>query len=288
MRIEVISPHGFCGGVDRAIRMANAALDGAAAPIFCLHEIVHNELVVRSLERRGMRFVETLDDVPKGAVVVVSAHGTAPAVVEEAGRRGIRIIDTTCPFVAAAHRKIRENFAAGMRTAIVGEPSHAEVRGYLGEPGACLPGDVRPGEAVDVVVQTTLDSGEYRGVCTATRDRQQAVRTFVERSREGGCVGVLVVGSANSSNTRRLAEVAERAGARAWRVATDAEAERLDFGGIDVLGVTSGASTPEDTLRSVLARLRAPDACGTISCVASAAEQMGQHRSADGLKNDAN
>lgn len=270
MCIEVITPHGFCGGVDRAIKMANAALDVADAPIFCLHEIVHNELVVRSLERRGMRFVETLDDVPEGAVVIVSAHGAAPSVAAEAARRGIHLVDTTCPFVAAAHRKIRDNFAKGVRTAIIGEPSHAEVRGYLGEPGACLPEDVRPGEVADTVVQTTLDSGEHRGVCTATRDRQQAVLRFVERHRESGSVGVLVVGSANSSNTRRLAEVAERAGAKAWRVSTDEEIGRLDFGGVDVLGVTSGASTPEDTLRSVLARLREPVACDTILRVASA------------------
>lgn len=272
MCIEVITPHGFCGGVDRAIKMADAALDEADAPIFCLHEIVHNELVVQSLERRGMRFVETLDEVPEGAVAIVSAHGAAPSVAAEAGRRGIRLIDTTCPFVAAAHRKIRDNFAKGVRTAIIGEPSHAEVRGYLGEPGACLPGDVKQGEAVDTVVQTTLDSGEHRGVCTATRDRQQAVLRFVERHRESGSVGVLVVGSANSSNTRRLVEVAERAGAKAWRVSSDAEVDGLDLGGVDVLGVTSGASTPEDTLRSVLARLRVPVACDTIPRIASATE----------------
>ena len=255
MRIEVISPHGFCGGVDRAIRIALQALDGNPPPVYCLHEIVHNEAVMRELSAKGMRFVGAIDDVPECAVAVISAHGVAPAVLEAAKSRRIRVVDTTCPFVAAAHRKIRENFARGRRTVVIGEPNHAEVRGYLGEPGACLPSDVREGEDFDTVVQTTLDSGDHRGVCTATRDRQLAVVDFAERFRGMVAAGVLVVGSAKSSNTRRLAEVAGRAGAKAWLVSSVDEVPALDLAGVDVLGVTSGASTPEPVLRSVVAAL---------------------------------
>ena len=255
MRIEVIRPHGFCGGVDRAIRIARRTLDANPPPVYCLHEIVHNESVVRELSARGMRFVDEIGDVPEGAIAVISAHGASPAVLEAAKGRRIRLVDTTCPFVAAVHRKIRENFARGVKTVVIGEPNHAEVLGYLGEPGTCLPSDVREGEAFDTVVQTTLDSGDHRGVCTATRDRQRAVVDFVERNRGAAAVGVLVVGSAKSSNSRRLAEVAEKVGARAWLVPSADDAAALDLAGVEVLGVTSGASTPEPILRSAVSTL---------------------------------
>ena len=257
MTVEEIEPHGFCGGVKRAIEMARAVLaernfpDGAR--VCCLHELVHNETVVDELRNGGMMFARTVEEVPEGAVLLISAHGASPADYSAAKRKGVRIVDATCPFVAAAHEKIRENFRAGMRTVVEGDPSHAEVRGYLGEDGACLPGDVKRGEVVSRVVQTTLDAGEHEGVCTATRDRQRAVLAFVEGRRNAGMkVGVLVVGGAGSANTRRLAEIAERAGARAWRVASAAEVDRAAFGGLDVLGVTSGASTPDGLFKEVV------------------------------------
>ena len=143
-----------------------------------------------------------------------------------------------------------------MRTAIVGNPVHAETIGYLGEPGACLPEDVKAGEKTGVVVQTTLGIESGDGVCTATRDRRQAVRDFVKAmaSVEAGphAVGVLVAGSAKSSNTAELAAVAERAGARAWRVDSAGDIAGLDLSGIEVLGVTAGASTPEDVFGAVV------------------------------------
>ena len=241
--------------------MAHAALsyadEAAAQGIYCLHGIVHNETVAQGLAVKGMRFVESVEEVPEGAIMLISAHGTSPANRAVAESRGVRVVDATCPFVAAAHAKIRENFAQGMRTVIVGEPRHAEVRGYLGEPGACLPEDVKPGERTGRVVQTTLDAGAHEGVCTATRDRQQAVRDFIALHRAGGqAVGVLVVGSAKSANTGRLAEIAERSGARSWRINSPDEIAAIDFAGIGVLGITSGASTPEDTLHAVLAALK--------------------------------
>lgn len=243
--------------------MAHAALSDAgeatAREVYCLHGIVHNETVVQSLAAKGMRFVESVDAVPEGAVMLISAHGTSPANRAAAESRGVRVVDATCPFVAAAHTKIRENFAAGMRTVIVGAPEHAEVRGYLGEPGACLPEDVKPGERTGRVVQTTLDAGAHEGVCTATRDRQQAVMDFIAQHRAGGqAVGVLVVGSAKSANTGRLAEIAERSGARSWRINSPDEIAAIDFAGIEMLGVTSGASTPEESLLAVLYALKRP------------------------------
>ena len=252
MRIEVISPHGFCGGVERAIKIAREALAAnraTGAKAFCLHEIVHNEAVTKELAADGMRFVEAVEDVPQGATMLISAHGVSPAVREAAKARGLRVIDATCPFVAANHRKIRENFLKGMRTAVIGAPEHDEVRGYLGEPGACLPEDVKDGEAAGLVVQTTLDSGAYGGVCTATHDRQDAVRRFVA---ENPGAGVLVVGSAKSANTARLVKIAENGGAKTWRVSSPEEVSRLEFGTLDVLGITSGASTPEPLFRAVV------------------------------------
>lgn len=260
MRVEVIEPHGFCGGVERAVRMANALAGSGRGKVYGLHEIVHNEHVVRGLAEKGMVFADSVSEVPDGATMLVSAHGTSPATYEEAERRGIEVVDATCPFVAAGHAKIRENFRNGMRTVVIGSATHAEVLGYLGEKGACLPGDVRPGERTGCVVQTTLDAGEHEGVCTATRDRQAAVMRFVETVASAGTgvqsTGVLVVGSAKSSNTRKLAEVAERMGAKAWRVASPDGVAEIDFSGIEVLGVTSGSSTPEETFRSVLERVR--------------------------------
>ena len=260
MKIEVLSPHGFCGGVACAIKMAQEALaargreGNGAATVYCLHEIVHSEQVVQDLTAKGMCFVESVEEVPKGAVLLISAHGAPPAVSDAAAARGLQVIDATCPFVTENHQTIRANHAKGMRTVVVGDPNHVEVRGYLGEPGACLPADVKPNEPVGRVVQTTLDAAAQEGVCTATRDRQQAVRDFVASSR-GASVGVLVVGGAKSANTARLAEIAETGGAKAWRVSSADEVPRLEFGDLDILGVTSGASTPESLFQAVLQSL---------------------------------
>jgi 4-hydroxy-3-methylbut-2-enyl diphosphate reductase IspH len=146
-----------------------------------------------------------------------------------------------------------------MRTVVIGAATHAEVLGYLGEEGACLPEDVRPGERTGRVVQTTLDSGEHEGVCTATKDRQDAVRRFVDskvsEGMDASSVGVLVVGSVKSSNTGKLADVANRAGARVWRVATGDGLCNVDFSGVEVVGLTSGSSTPEDVFQAILSRL---------------------------------
>ena len=253
MTVFVIEPHGFCGGVARAIKMAQEALSKNPGVIYGLHEIVHNAGVVQALTAQGMRFVDAAEEVPSGAMVLISAHGTSPDVRAALAARGIRIIDATCPFVAAVHVKIQENFRKGIRTVVVGMADHAEVRGYLGEPGACRPEDVRPGEVTARVVQTTLDAGVHEGVCAAARERQRAVSAFVDAHQEDrASAGLLVVGSAKSSNTNRLAEIAARAGMPVWRMASPDEVATADFSGIEILGATSGASTPESQFNEVL------------------------------------
>ena len=282
MRVEVLEPHGFCMGVRAAIDKALHAL-AVSGPLFCLHQLVHNESVVADLRAKGMRVVEALAEVPEGGTVLFSAHGVGPEARHEAARRGLRVIDATCPFVARVHRQVRTYAARGLAVVVVGHADHVEVRGVVDEAreaGArvavvATPEDVAacplpPDAHIGVVSQTTLSDNVLKDVrtalrarcrhvettpaseaCTATRDRQEAVRRFVARGGDG----VLVLGSATSSNTRRLAEIAEMGGARVWRVATDAELSGCDFTGIGTLGVTSGASTPEAFLERIRGEL---------------------------------
>ena len=278
MKVEVIEPHGFCMGVRVAVEKASRTLSlSAGRPVYCLHELVHNEQVVTDLTTRGLHFVESLENVPDGATVLFSAHGVAPAVRAEARRRGLAVVDATCPFVERAHRAARAFAARGVPVAVVGHAEHAEVRGIVGEISACsvvasaeevaaLP--YPESSPLGVLCQTTLSSGTVRAVldalraryplletppaadiCRATRDRQTAVAEFVR----GGGDGVLVLGSAGSSNTNRLVEVARGAGAAfAARAGTLDEVRALDFAGIGRIGVTSGASTPEEFLDRVV------------------------------------
>ena len=280
MKVEVIEPHGFCMGVRTAVEKASRTLSlSSGKAVYCLHELVHNEQVVADLKARGLRFVESLDEVPDGATVLFSAHGVALAVRAEAQRRELAVVDATCPFVARAHRAVRDFAARGVPVVVVGRPEHAEVRGVMGacdgarvvstpEEVAALP---FPDGPVGVVCQTTLSSGTVRtvldalraryphletppaaDVCTATRDRQRAVADFVR----GGGDGVLVLGSIGSSNTNRLVEVARASGAAfAARAGTLEEIRALDFAGVRRLGVTAGASTPEDFFRCAVAAL---------------------------------
>ena len=267
-------------GVRTAVEKASRTLSlSSGKAVYCLHELVHNEQVVADLKARGLRFVESLDEVPDGATVLFSAHGVALAVRAEAQRRELAVVDATCPFVARAHRAVRDFAARGVPVVVVGRPEHAEVRGVMGacdgarvvstpEEVAALP---FPDGPVGVVCQTTLSSGTVRtvldalraryphletppaaDVCTATRDRQRAVADFVC----GGGDGVLVLGSIGSSNTNRLVEVARAAGAAfAARAGTLEEIRTLDFAGVRRLGVTAGASTPEDFFRCAVAAL---------------------------------
>ena len=277
MKVEVIEPHGFCMGVRAAVEKASRTLSlSSGKAVYCLHELVHNEQVVARLVARGLRFVESLDEVPDGATVLFSAHGVAPAVRAEAQRRGLAVVDATCPFVERAHRAVCDFAARGVPVVVVGRPEHAEVRGVMGECAdarvVSTPEEVAalpfPDGPVGVVCQTTLshdtvcavldalraryprlETPAAADVCTATRDRQRAVAEFVR----GGGDSVLVLGSAGSSNTNRLVEVARAAGALfAARAGTLEEVRALNFGGVRRLGVTAGASTPEYLLQGVV------------------------------------
>ena len=335
MRVVTLEPHGFCSGVRAAVEMARHALS-VHGEVWCLHELVHNGAVVDELRKNGMRFVERLEDVPEGGVVLFSAHGVPPSVRAQAAARRLKVIDATCPFVARAHRQVREFSERGMPVVVVGNAEHVEVIGLVGEfkefkefkeseeskgskefkvvkeskvsndlndpndlndlkdpndPNAlndskdfkiiCDAADVAalpfPADSpLGVVCQTTLSSGTVNAVlsalraryprlveppaaetCTATRDRQAAVLAFVQAG-DPSATGVLVIGSANSANTARLVEIAREAGAAAWRVDGPAEMNTVDFTGIERLGLTAGASTPEAVVRDIVAGLTEP------------------------------
>ena len=268
-------------GVKAAVEKASRTLLlSHAKTVYCLHELVHNEQVVSDLKVRGMRFVDSLDNVPDGATVLFSAHGVAPAVRDEAQKRGLEVVDATCPFVARAHRTARDFAARGVPVVVVGHAEHAEVLGIVGEISECgvvaSPEDVAAlpypeSSPLGVLCQTTMSSGTVRTVldalkarysrlepppaadiCMATRDRQRAVDAFVR----GGGDGVLVLGSAGSSNSNRLVEVARAAGAAfAARAGTLDEVRAIDFAGVGRLGVTAGASTPENFLERTVEML---------------------------------
>jgi 4-hydroxy-3-methylbut-2-enyl diphosphate reductase len=282
LRVLLAGPRGFCAGVDRAIRIVEEALRRHGPPVYVRHEIVHNRTVVESLEAQGAVFVEELDEVPQDAPVVFSAHGVPKSVPAEAERRNLTYLDATCPLVSKVHREVeRHHAAAGRHILMIGHEGHPEVIGTMGQlpPGTMtLVQDVAEARAVQpadparlaFVTQTTLsvdDTAEIvavlrerfplmqgprkEDICYATTNRQAAVKAIAAESQL-----VLVIGSANSSNSRRLREVAERAGARAALLPT---ADALDWAlldGVATLGITAGASAPEILVDGLLARLR--------------------------------
>lgn len=268
VKLEILNPHGFCAGVKAALEKARRlAMSGER--VYCLHEIVHNEIVVEDLKGRGFVFVEDLSEVPEGATVLFSAHGVSPAVRREAEAKGLKVEDATCPFVARVHKAAAGFHDKGLQVVVIGKASHAEVRGILGEaPDALVVSSVKEVENLEfpqadvrkigVVSQTTMNADDVAEivsalsrrfeidsvaeVCNATKERQDAVKAFAGDA-------VLVLGSANSSNTRRLSEVA---GCKTFRAGNVEEVKALDLSGVDRLGITSGASTPESFFQSVL------------------------------------
>ena len=268
--------------MDRAIRIVQGALARQGGkPVYVRHEIVHNRSVVRDLEGEGAVFVEELDEVPPGAPVVFSAHGVAKSVPEEATRKGLSFLDATCPLVSKVHREAERHFAEGRQILMIGHAGHPEVEGTMGQlpPGAITLVQsaeearrvVPPGaDRLAFITQTTLsveDAAEIVGIlrarfpaiegprkediCYATTNRQMAVRAIAPE-----CDLVIVIGSANSSNSQRLREVAERAGATRAILLSDAGA--LDWGlleGAQTLGVTAGASAPERLVQELIGAL---------------------------------
>jgi 4-hydroxy-3-methylbut-2-en-1-yl diphosphate reductase len=280
-RVLLAEPRSFCAGVERAIDIVELALQRYPRPVYVRRQIVHNAHVVRDLERQGAVFVDELDQVPDGTTVVFSAHGVAPAVRAEATRRGLNVIDATCPLVTKVHTEARRFVGRGDTVLLIGHAGHDETEGTLGEaPGQItLVRDAAEAERVAAadpehvafVVQTTLavdDAAETIGVlrrrfpliaapptddiCYATTNRQQAVRAIAADADL-----VLVIGSANSSNSRRLVEVAERCGTPAY-LADDATAILPEWlAGASTIGITAGASAPPHLVDEVIETLRA-------------------------------
>jgi 4-hydroxy-3-methylbut-2-en-1-yl diphosphate reductase len=296
-QVLLAAPRGCCAGVDRAISTVEKALELYGAPVYVRGEIVHNRFVVESLKRRGAVFVAETTEVPEGAVVIFSAHGVAPAVREEAARRGLRAIDATCPLVTKVHSEARRFAAKDYDILLVGHAGHEEVVGTSGE----APDRVRLVDGAEGVAnvqvrdpsrvvwlsQTTLSVDETAetvsalrerfpalldppsdDICYATQNRQAAVKVIAARADL-----VVVVGSPNSSNSVRLVEVAKDHGAPAYLVDDAGEVDERWLDGIATVGVTSGASVPEELVAAVLGKLAS---CGfdTVEEVEAVPEDM--------------
>lgn len=275
-RILLAAPRGYCAGVDRAVVTVEKALGRYGPPVYVRKQIVHNRYVVASLEAKGAVFVEETDEVPEGATVVFSAHGVAPDVHEQAAARRLHTIDATCPLVTKVHHEARRFAAEGYDIVLIGHAGHEEVIGTAGEaPGAVHlvagPEDVATLQVPDPqrvawLSQTTLSVDETMAtvaalkarfpgiadppsddICYATQNRQLAVKQVAAQAQL-----VIVVGSANSSNSVRLVEVAHEAGAAAHLVDTAADIQPAWLDDVDTVGVTSGASVPEILVRDVV------------------------------------
>jgi 4-hydroxy-3-methylbut-2-enyl diphosphate reductase len=282
LTVLLASPRGFCAGVERAIAIVKEALRKNGAPVYVRHEIVHNRHVVEELRAMGAVFVDELDDVPDGALVVFSAHGVPKAVPAEARRRRLLFADATCPLVSKVHREVERHARAGRTVLLIGHADHPEVVGTMGQvpPGTVLlVEDVAAAEAVAVpdpqrlayATQTTLSVADTaaivavlrrrfpaieapRGddICYATTNRQEAVAAVA-----GTADLVLVVGAPNSSNSRRLVEVAEQAGCpRAMLIESAADIDWRHLSGVRRLGLTAGASAPELLVDGVIEACR--------------------------------
>ena len=277
MQVLLAQPRGFCAGVTRAIAIVERALAIYGAPIYVRHEIVHNRTVVESLRARGAVFVDNLSDVPEGATVVFSAHGVPKAVAREAEERGLRVFDATCPLVTKVHKEVGRMRREGRTILMIGHAGHPEVEGTMGqvEDGIRLiekPADVAKlpytdADTLAYVTQTTISADDSRDViealktryphihepkrqdiCYATQNRQVAVKKLAD----AGVDAVLVIGSATSSNSNRLREVAERAGVRAWLVDSAEHVNPEWLKGVKRVGLTAGASAPESLVQGVV------------------------------------
>lgn len=282
LTVLLASPRGFCAGVERAIAIVERALANYGAPVYVRHEIVHNRFVVERLEAMGAVFVEELDHVPTDAPVVFSAHGVAKSVVEEASRRKLLYLDATCPLVSKVHHEASRHHAQGRHVLLIGHRGHPEVVGTMGQlpPGAItLVETVEDAQAIEVpnpaqlayTTQTTLSVDEAASViqvlrkrfpmlhgpktddiCYATTNRQQAVKAIAPSADL-----VIVLGSPNSSNARRLVEVALAHGAgAAFLLSRAAELDGSVLDGVGRLGITAGASTPEELVQELIEQLK--------------------------------
>lgn len=283
LTIVLASPRGFCAGVDRAIHIVEAAIEKYGAPVYVRHEIVHNRFVVDSLKAKGAVFVDELAEVPDGVPVVFSAHGVPKSVPAEAEGRGLSYLDATCPLVTKVHREAEFHHAHGRQIVMIGHKGHPEVVGTMGQvpEGAVLLVEstadaetVIPRDPAKLayITQTTLSVDDTMAItevlrrrfpamvgprkddiCYATTNRQMAVKTIAPH-----CEAVMVIGAPNSSNSKRLVEVAARNGCeRAVLVQRAADIDWSALGGVRRLGVTAGASAPEVLVEEVISAARA-------------------------------
>ena len=297
--ILLAAPRGFCAGVDRAIKIVELALDACGPPVYVRHAIVHNTHVVAELEAKGAIFVEDTDEVPEGGLIVFSAHGVPPQVRQRARELGLEMLDATCPLVTKVHYEARNYAEQGYDIVLVGHAGHQEVVGTMGHapdaihlvetPEDVASIEVRDPDRVAYISQTTLSVDDAnrvisalkqrfpnargpRGddICYATQNRQDATRVLAARADV-----VLVVGSATSSNSKRMVEVALDHGARAAYLIDDADAiDPAWLAGADMIGLTSGASAPELLVDGVIATLQALPRGATVETLDVVDEQM--------------
>ncbi len=279
LHVRLAQPRGFCAGVERAIEIVERALDLYGPPVYVRHEIVHNRHVVESLRAKGAVFVEELEEIPDGAVTIFSAHGVSAAVEDEARRRDLPVIDATCPLVSKVHKEGQNHARKGREVILIGHAGHPEVEGTQGR----IPGGVhlvsRTEEVSDVkvrnpqrvayVTQTTLSVDDTRDVidalhkrfpgivgldvkdiCYATQNRQQAVRELASQVEM-----LLVVGARNSSNSNRLREIGAEMGVPSFLIDDASALDPLWLEGVETVGITAGASAPEELVQQLIARL---------------------------------
>mgnify|MGYP003683007763 FL=1 len=284
MEIKMANPRGFCAGVDRAIAIVNRALDVFGAPIYVRHEVVHNKYVVDGLRDRGAVFVDELHEVPDDAIVIFSAHGVSKQVQNDATDRGLKVFDATCPLVTKVHMEVMKYSRDGMECVLIGHEGHPEVEGTMGQYDESYGGSIYLVETVEdvaslkvnnsdklaYVTQTTLSVDDTSAIidalrqhfpaiqgprkddiCYATQNRQDAVKTLALETQV-----VFVVGSPNSSNSNRLRELAERCGAKAFLVDEPGQLKKEWLSGVKTIGVTAGASAPEELVSQVVDQLR--------------------------------
>jgi len=293
MKLLLANPRGFCAGVDRAIEIVNRAIERFGAPIYVKHEVVHNRTVVAELRRKGAIFVDHIEEIPEGSRVIFSAHGVSQLVRRQAEARKLRVLDATCPLVTKVHNEVTHLSKQNRETILIGHAGHAEVEGTMGQfadPSRIYliedAGDVetlaiKDPSQVSFVTQTTLsveDTVEVIGalrqklpdirgpkkddICYATQNRQDAVRELARQ-----CDLILVVGSANSSNSNRLRELAEHLGVTSYLIDDEHEIEAAWMNGVKSVGLTSGASAPESLVERVIARLNCIEAVQVTNIV---------------------
>lgn len=288
--IRLANPRGFCAGVDRAIDIVNRALDIFGSPIYVRHEVVHNKLVVNTLQKRGAIFVDELQDIPlkdakdRSSIVIFSAHGVSQTVKEEAREKGFKVFDATCPLVTKVHLEVTKFSQAGRECVLIGHQFHPEVEGTMGQYDESYGGKIYLVESVDdvqtlkvndpdklsYVTQTTLSMDDTAKVIDALRDRFPSIKgprkkdiCYATQNRQDAvkqlaleCDLLLVVGSPNSSNSNRLKELAERLGCDSYLIDSVDDIEPAWFNGKLRFGITAGASAPEVLVQQVVKHLQ--------------------------------